>query len=249
MSLIDVGTKAPAFTLTDQNGKHHSLSDYHGRTVVLYFYPKDNTSGCTVEACQFRDHQPDFSKIKAVVLGISPDDESSHRTFADTHRLTFPLLADTGRDEAGNPSACHAYGVWQAKAMYGKSYKGVVRTTYLIDPEGVVRHRWDNVKVVGHVPQVLAAVKELHHALDTGQLVGPLTEIRPDSVPAATEKKRAKTSPVRGEFVPVRGPTGNRRSADAASNARQSVGGKTRGKPVTMKLAPKQMKLRQMRKG
>lgn len=161
MPLIDVGAKAPDFTLKDQDGKTHTLSDYAGRTLVLYFYPKDDTSGCTDQACQFRDHTPDFSKIGAAVLGVSPDDEKSHAKFAAKHGLTFPLLADTERDEANNPKVCEAYGVWGEKSMYGRKYMGVIRTTYLIDAEGVVRKRWDKVSVPGHAEEVLAAVREL----------------------------------------------------------------------------------------
>ena len=161
MALIEIGRAAPAFTLPDQFGKSHSIRDYKGRTVVLYFYPKDDTSDCTAEACQFRDHRPDFSKIKAVVLGVSPDDEASHARFASEHALDFPLLADP-KDAGGTARVCDAYGVWQKKSMYGRTYNGVVRTTYLIGPDGKVARRWDRVKVTGHVPEVLAAVRELH---------------------------------------------------------------------------------------
>ncbi|MBX3357055.1 MAG: peroxiredoxin [Phycisphaeraceae bacterium] len=161
MPLIDPGDKAPRFDLPDQNGKARSLKDYAGRIVVLMFYPKDDTPTCTVEACNFRDHHPDFSKVKATILGISPDDSESHKKFDRTHALGFTLLADTGRTSEGAPIVCDAYGVWQNKVMFGRRYKGVVRTTYLIDKNGIVRHRWDHVKVAGHVPAVLAAVKHL----------------------------------------------------------------------------------------
>lgn len=155
MPLIDVGKKAPAFTLKDQTGEAHKLSDYTGSPVVLYFYPKDDTSGCTKEACAFRDLQPKFGKVDAVVLGVSPDDEESHAKFVDKYDLNFTLLADPGS------KVCEKYGVWQEKSMYGRTYMGVVRTTYLIGPDGKVKQRWDKVKVPGHAEEVLEAVKAL----------------------------------------------------------------------------------------
>lgn len=168
MSLIDEGKKAPAFTLTDQNGKKHALKEYLGRPVVLYFYPKDDTSGCTKEACQFRDAQPDFGRLNAVVFGVSPDDEKSHAKFAEKHGLNFTLLADPPKkkrddpeDAKGTPVVCEKYGVWREKSMYGRKYMGVVRTTYLIDVNGKVAERWDKVKVPGHADAVLEAVKAL----------------------------------------------------------------------------------------
>jgi peroxiredoxin Q/BCP len=160
MPLIDEGKKAPAFTLPDQGGKKHSLKECLGRPVVLYFYPKDNTSGCTKEACAFRDALPKFRTSKAVVFGVSPDSEKSHARFAEKHGLNFALLADVpGAD--GTPKVCAKYGVWQDKTMYGKKYKGVVRTTYLIDATGKVARRWDKVKVDGHAEDVRRAVAAL----------------------------------------------------------------------------------------
>ena len=159
MPLIEVGKKAPAFTLTDQNGEKHALRDYAGRAVVLYFYPKDDTSGCTKEACQFRDMLPKFKKGKAVVLGVSPDSEASHAKFADKHGLNFTLLSDK-KDAEGTPKICDQYGVWVEKSMYGRKYMGVQRTTYLIDGGGKVAQRWDKVKVPGHAEDVLLAISE-----------------------------------------------------------------------------------------
>lgn len=160
MPLVEVGRKAPAFTLKDADGTSHALKDLAGRAVVLYFYPKDDTSGCTKQACQFRDDKARFSRAKAVVLGVSPDDEASHRRFIDKHDLNFTLLADP-KDAEGNPRVCSKYGVWQEKSMYGRTYMGVVRTTYLIGPDGKVARRWDKVKVPGHAAEVLEAVKAL----------------------------------------------------------------------------------------
>ena len=161
MSLIEVGRKAPAFTLPDQDGAKHALKDLAGSPVILFFYPKDDTSGCTKEACQFRDQLPDFKKVKARVFGISPDSVESHRKFVDKHDLNFTLLADAARDGDENPKICLKYGVWQEKSMYGRKYMGVVRTTYLIGPDGKVAERWDKVKVPGHADAVLEAVRGL----------------------------------------------------------------------------------------
>jgi peroxiredoxin Q/BCP len=160
MSLVEAGRKAPAFTLADEDGSKHSLKDLAGKAVVLYFYPKDDTSGCTKEACAFRDLKARFSRAKAVILGVSPDDEKSHRKFIDKHELNFTLLSDP-KDAEGNPKVCTKYGVWQEKSMYGRKYMGVARTTYLIDSSGKVARRWDKVKVTDHADEVLEAVKDL----------------------------------------------------------------------------------------
>ena len=155
MSLIDPGKKAPAFSLPDQEGKKHSLADYAGQPVVLYFYPKDDTPGCTKESCAFQDNLPKFKKSKAAVLGMSVLNSASKAKFADKYGLKFPLLAD--EDHA----VMEKFGVWQEKSMYGKKYMGVARTTYLIGPDGKVVKRWDGVKVDGHAEEVLAAVQDL----------------------------------------------------------------------------------------
>ena len=155
MSLIDPGRKAPAFTLNDQTGTAHALADYAGRPVVLYFYPKDDTPGCTAESCAFQDNLPKFKKSKAVVLGMSMLDSKSKAKFAKKYDLTFPLLADEDK------TVMEKYGVWQEKSMYGRKYMGVARTTYLIGPDGKVVKRWDGVKVDGHAEEVLAAVQQL----------------------------------------------------------------------------------------
>jgi peroxiredoxin Q/BCP len=152
MSLIDPGKKAPSFALKDQTGKVHRLADYEGRPVVLYFYPKDDTPGCTKESCDFQSNLPKFKPAKAAVLGVSILDEKSKAKFADKYGLTFPLLADPEHDVA------EKYGVWQKKSRYGRSYMGIARTTYLIGPDGKVQKRWDNVKVDGHVDEVAAAL-------------------------------------------------------------------------------------------
>jgi peroxiredoxin Q/BCP len=153
MPLIEPGTKAPAFTLKDQNGQTHKLGDYAGRPVILYFYPKDDTPGCTQESCEFQARLPAIGKRKAAVLGISILDEKSKAKFARKHGLTFPLLADADH------AVAEKYGVWQEKLRYGRSYMGIVRTTYLIGPDGRVIQRWDKVKVDGHVDEVAAALQ------------------------------------------------------------------------------------------
>jgi peroxiredoxin Q/BCP len=154
MALIDEGKKAPAFSLKDQDGKLHKLSDYAGKSVVLYFYPKDDTPGCTKESCDFRDNLVRFNASKASVLGISILDEQSKAKFARKYDLTFPLLADADH------SVAEKYGVWQKKMRYGRSYMGIVRTTYLIGPDGKVAKRWDKVSVDGHAGEVLKAIAE-----------------------------------------------------------------------------------------
>jgi thioredoxin-dependent peroxiredoxin len=153
--MIEAGKKAPAFSLKDQDGKTHKLAEYEGRPVVLYFYPKDDTSGCTKEACDFRDALPRFKTSKAAVLGVSILDEASKAKFAAKHDLTFPLLADKDHTVA------EKYGVWQKRSLYGRSFMGIARTTYLIDREGRVAKRWDKVKVDGHAEDVLATLNEL----------------------------------------------------------------------------------------
>jgi peroxiredoxin Q/BCP len=155
MSLIDPGKKAPAFTLKDQNGQTHKLSDYAGRPVILYFYPKDDTPGCTAESCDFQAQLPKFKPSKAAVLGISILDEKSKARFADKYGLTFPLLADADH------AVAEQYGVWQEKSRYGRKYMGIVRTTYLIGPDGKVVQVWEKVKVAGHAQAVLEAAKAL----------------------------------------------------------------------------------------
>jgi thioredoxin-dependent peroxiredoxin len=155
MPLIEAGHKAPAFTLKDQSGTPHGLSDYAGRPVVLYFYPKDDTPGCTQEACDFRDHLPRFRQSKAAVLGISILDEKSKAKFAAKYDVPFPLLADADH------AVAEKYGVWQEKSRYGRKYMGIARTTFLIGPDGTVVRRWDNVKVPGHVVAVHDALQEL----------------------------------------------------------------------------------------
>lgn len=153
--MLEVGRTAPEFTLTDQDGVARSLADARGKWVVLYFYPKDDTPGCTKEACSFRDGLPRFQGLDAVVWGVSADDAKAHRKFADKYELNFPLLVDPDK------AMLEAYGAWTEKSMYGKTYMGVPRITYLIDPKGVVARAWPKVKPEEHADEVAAALEEL----------------------------------------------------------------------------------------
>ncbi|MEQ8770981.1 MAG: peroxiredoxin [Phycisphaerales bacterium] len=163
MPIIEPGKKAPAFSLKDQHGDTHALKDYAGGPLVLFFYPKDMTSGCTDEACQFESLLPKFDTLGCPVLAISILDVKSKKKFADKEGLTYPLLADDQTNDEGkpDPAVCAKYGVWVEKSMYGRTYMGIQRTTYLIDASGKVAKRWDKVKVPGHADEVLEAVKAL----------------------------------------------------------------------------------------
>lgn len=152
-SLVD--KKAPDFTAATDGAGKITLSKLKGKNVILYFYPKDDTPGCTTEACGFRDNLSAFTKSGAVVLGVSKDSVAKHDKFKAKYELPFPLVAD----EDGK--ICEAYGTWVEKSMYGKKYMGIDRATFLIDAKGVVRQEWRKVKVTGHVEEVLAAVKAL----------------------------------------------------------------------------------------
>ena len=163
MPPIEEGKKAPAFTLKDQHGDTHALKDYAGAPLVIFFYPKDMTSGCTAEACQFRDLMPTFKKLACPVLAISILGEKSKAKFAEKEGLTYPLLADDRTNDEGKPDplVSQKYGVWVEKSMYGRKYMGIERTTYLIGADGKVARRWDKVKVPGHAEEVLKALRGL----------------------------------------------------------------------------------------
>ncbi len=152
---VQVGQAVPDFTLPASGGQDVRLSDCRGKKVVIYFYPKDMTPGCTQESCDFRDYHGDFATHNAVVLGISPDDLKSHAKFIEKHSLPFTLLSDTEHKVAD------LFGVWQLKKMYGREYYGIVRSTFLIDEEGKLAKEWRNVKVKEHTTEVLEAVRTL----------------------------------------------------------------------------------------
>lgn len=151
--MLEIGKKAPDFSLKNQDDEKVSLKDLIGQKVVLYFYPKDDTSGCTKEACSFSDDLPKFSKIDAVILGVSPDSVSSHKKFSEKYKLKFDLLADEEK------KVVEKYGVWKEKSMYGRKYMGVERTTFIIDEKGKIKKIFNKVKVDGHNKEVLEALK------------------------------------------------------------------------------------------
>lgn len=153
--MVTEGAVAPEFTLPADDGSQVSLGDFRGRRVVLYFYPKDLTSGCTTQACDLRDHHPAIRAKGAVVVGISPDPVSSHLRFRDKHSLDFRLLSDEDHRVA------EAYGVWKEKSMYGRKYWGIERSTFLIDEEGVVTEAWRKVKPKGHAERVEEALSAM----------------------------------------------------------------------------------------
>ncbi len=149
-----LGKTAPDFTMPPDDGKALSLKSLRGKRVVLYFYPKDDTPGCTVEACAFRDGLPDFSKAKAVVIGVSKDTVASHQKFKKKFQLNFALASD-------DSNVCEAYGVWGEKSMYGRTYMGIERSTFIIDEKGIVRAEWRKVRVPGHADEVTQTLKRL----------------------------------------------------------------------------------------
>lgn len=150
--ILKAGEKAPEFELMDNEGNPHKLSDYLGQTIVVYFYPRDNTPGCTKEACSFRDAYADFRKEGVEIIGISPDSEQSHSKFIEKFELPFTLLSDPDHQ------VCEAFGVWGLKKMAGREYEGVYRTTFVIGPDGVIKHVFENVKPADHSQEVLAEV-------------------------------------------------------------------------------------------
>lgn len=154
-SKIEIGALAPDFTLPDQNGAEHSLSDFRGHWVLIYFYPKDDTPGCTKEACSIRDAFPDFKKMKLTVLGISADTAASHKKFEEKYGLPFTLLADTDK------KVVRAYGVWGAKKFMGREYEGIFRNSFLISPDGKIAKIYEGVKPELHAAEVLRDIGEL----------------------------------------------------------------------------------------
>ncbi len=146
--MIELNTKAPLFSLPDQDGKIHSLSDYKGKKVLLYFYPKDDTPGCTTEACNFRDGYEEFKKMGLVILGVSKDTVKSHKKFAEKFSLPFPLLSDESLE------TIQAYGVWQKKKLYGREYMGIARISFLIDEDGKIAKIYEAVKTNEHADEV-----------------------------------------------------------------------------------------------
>ena len=147
--MLKIGSKAPAFSLISDSGEKVSLKDFKGQTVILYFYPKDNTPGCTQQACDFRDAVVSLKRKKVAVLGVSKDGIESHRKFKGKHKLNFPLLSDP------DGKVCETYGVWKEKSLYGRKFMGIERTTFVIDPSGKVVRIFPKVKVKGHIDEVI----------------------------------------------------------------------------------------------
>lgn len=152
--MLNVGDRAPEFSLPDENGTVHALADYRGKKVVLYFYPKDMTPGCTTEACDFRDNLARATSSGAVVLGVSPDAVKQHAKFVKKESLNFPLLSDE------STAVAQQYGVWKEKSMYGRTYMGIERSTFVIDEEGIIMAIFPKVRVKGHVQEVLRALAD-----------------------------------------------------------------------------------------
>ncbi|WP_102693973.1 thioredoxin-dependent thiol peroxidase [Rummeliibacillus pycnus] len=153
MTMLE-GLNAPLFSLVNEKGETVSLANFKGeKSVVLYFYPKDMTPGCTTEACDFRDAYQDFSELDAVILGVSPDDENKHVKFIEKHGLPFSLLVDSDH------AVAEAYGVWKLKKMYGREYMGIERSTFLINKEGIVEKEWRKVRVKNHIEEVLTYLR------------------------------------------------------------------------------------------
>lgn len=153
--MVEIGEKAPEFSLPNQDEVEIGLRDLAGKWIVLYFYPKDNTPGCSTEACDFTATLPNFENLDAVILGVSPDSPKKHRNFIEKKSLALTLLSDEKQE------VCSLYGVWQLKKLYGKEYMGVVRSTFLISPEGKIAAKWEKVKVNGHAQEVQAKLEEL----------------------------------------------------------------------------------------
>jgi thioredoxin-dependent peroxiredoxin len=215
---LQAGDLAPDFSMPTVDGGNISLRDLRGRKVVLYFYPKDDTPGCTREACSFRDNLPDFSKLNAEIVGVSRDDGDSHRKFRDKYSLNFILASDS------DGSVVNDYGVWKEKQNYGKTYMGIERTTFLIDENGKVEHIWPRVQVDGHSDQIMAALK--------GE--APPAPPKPAAAPAAP-RPAAKATPV------VKAKRAAKKSAQKKAPARKAKAAKSaakKSKKVAKKKAP-----------
>ena len=150
---LQIGDKAPNFSMPTDNNQICSLSDYEGKALILYFYPRDDTPGCTKQACAFTENLSQFNDLGVEVLGVSKDSVAKHQKFKTKHNLTFPLASDE------NSTTCEDYGTWKEKNMYGKKFMGIERTTFLIDGNGVVKHIWNKVKVANHIKDVIDAIK------------------------------------------------------------------------------------------
>lgn len=236
MAPIEIGKKAPDFSLPDQEGEVRTLKGYRGKPVVLYFYPKDNTSGCTKQACQFRDALPGFREAGAAVLGVSPDSSRSHAGFITKHRLGFTLLSDVP-DAKGTPRVCEKFGVWAEKSMYGRKYMGVVRTTYLIDADGTVIDRWDKVKVPGHEREVFESLL----AGGRGDNAGGASASEKPSAKKATKKtiRKAATGTAARKEAPAKKNAAKKGTVKKGTVKKGTAKKKTQKKVLKKKTTPK----------
>jgi thioredoxin-dependent peroxiredoxin len=228
MPLIDVGRAFPSFSLPDDRGAVRTLKSFVGGPLVIFVYPEDLSPSCTNEACGFRDASAGFGKIGAAVVGLSPDGAERHQKFVTKQSLNFPLLSD--EPVGGTPKFLEAIGAWGEKSMYGKKYMGVIRTTYLIDGAGRVARRWDNVRVNGHVDEVLAAATALVTAGSAGGSTG--ASASGDSS-MATGRASTKKSPV--TKTPAAKKKASAKSKGSSSAKRPSTSALRRSKPASKK--------------
>lgn len=224
MPLIDVGRAFPSFSLPDDRGAVRTLKSFAGGLLVVFVYPEDLSPSCTNEACGFRDASAAFGKIGAAVVGLSPDGAERHQKFVTKQSLNFPLLSD--EPVGGTPKFLEAIGAWGEKSMYGKKYMGAIRTTYLIDGAGRVARRWDNVRVNGHVDDVLAAATAL---VTTGSAGGSAASVSPTS----TSQTSTKKSPV-GK-LPAAKKKASAKSKGSSSAKSTSTSASRRSKPASKK--------------
>jgi peroxiredoxin Q/BCP len=228
---LQVGDLAPDFSMPTDDSRTISLRDLRGRKVVLYFYPKDDTPGCTKEACSFRDNLPTFSGVNAEIVGVSRDDGDSHRAFRDKYALNFMLASDT------DGSVVNDYGVWKEKSMYGKTFMGIERSTFLIDENGKIEAIWPRVQVDGHTEQVLAAIKgePVPSAMPTAA-----PEAKPAAAPVVKAKPKAKAKPAKKAAAKKKAPA---RKAKAAKRvAKKAKAPAKKSKKVARKAAKKSSK-------
>jgi peroxiredoxin Q/BCP len=218
-------TPAPNFSLRDQHGERHSLSDFRGRGLVIFFYPEDDTPLCTEEACQFREHHGDFGKVNCTVIGISPDDQASHAAFAAKHSFPFPLLVDE-KDDRGNPRISTLYGAFGEKNMYGNITRAMLRTTVLVGPDGRIVRRWDRVKTPGHASAVLAAAKALHAGATT-----PIIRETKPSKRLTTRKPHRNTTKGRTAYAGVRATKSKSNPTRAIATKAKARQTRTKGRP------------------
>jgi thioredoxin-dependent peroxiredoxin len=229
---LQVGDLAPDFSMPTDDGRTISLRDLRGRKVVLYFYPKDDTPGCTKEACSFRDNLPTFSGINAEIVGVSRDDSDSHRAFRDKYALNFMLASDT------DGSVVNDYGVWKEKSMYGKTFMGIERSTFLIDENGKVEAIWPRVQVDGHTEAVLAALR--------GE---PVPSAMPAEDPAPAPAARAQAKPAKktkakpaARKAATKKKAPARKAKPAKRDAKKSKAASKKSKKVARKPAKKSAK-------